>query len=207
MKKSLTARQEEVLQHIQNVIRERGYPPSIREIGKAMGISSKEGVSCHLNALEKKGYIRRESTHRGIKVLAGQKTGTESDQDTVRLPLVGRIAAGEPVLAEHNIEDWLPVPRSLVKSNLNSFLLRVKGQSMIGDHILDRDMIVVRPQQTAENGEVVVAVIDGEATVKRFYRGKDHIRLQPANPDYAPIIVKSDFQICGKVIGLLRFYP
>ena len=118
---------------------------------------------------------------------------------------MGRIAAGEPILAEENIEDWILLPKTLVRNNHNAFLLKVKGQSMKEDHILDGDIIVARHQADAENGEIVVAVIDGEATVKRLYRERDHVRLQPANSDFKPILLKKDFRICGKVIGLIRF--
>jgi len=204
MKKGLTPRQKQVLQYILDTIEKSGYPPSIREIGKAMGISSLEGVTCHLKALEKKGHIKRDSSHRSIRVLPSAKPVVEKE-GVVRLPLLGSIAAGAPILAEQNVEDWIPIPKSLVRNNRDAFLLKVKGDSMKGDHILDGDLIVARYQVDAENGETVVAVIDGEATVKRFYREGDHVRLQPANPDYQPIIVKRDFQICGKIIGLLRF--
>jgi len=205
MKKDLTARQREILQYILDTIDKSGYPPSIREIGKAKGISSLEGVTCHLNALEKKGHIKRDSSHRSIRVLPVAQAMMEKSEEVVRLPLLGRIAAGEPILAEQNIEDWIPLPKSMVRSNRNAFLLKVKGESMKEDHILDGDIIVARHQVDAENGEIVVAVIDGEATVKRFYRERDHVRLQPANSDFKPIILKKDFHICGKVIGLLRF--
>ncbi|MDY6855154.1 MAG: transcriptional repressor LexA [Thermodesulfobacteriota bacterium] len=207
MKKDLTARQREILQYILTTIKESGYPPSIREIGKAMGIKSLGGVTCHLNALEKKGHIKRGASHRGIRVLLAGKTITEGNTEIVRLPLLGRIAAGEPILAEQNIEDWIPLPKFLVRGNRDLFLLRVRGDSMKEDHILDGDLIVVRHQMDAENGEIIVAVIDGEATVKRFYRQGDHVRLQPANPGFRPIVVKGDFQVCGKVIGLFRSQP
>jgi len=205
MKKDLTARQKEVLQYILDTIEKKGYSPSIREIGKVMGISSLEGVTCHLNALEKKGHIKRSSSHRSIRVMPVAKTAMEKNEEIVKLPLLGRVAAGEPILAEENIEDWIPLPKSLVRSDHPVFLLRVKGDSMKEDHILNDDIIVARHQMDAENGEIVVAVIDGEATVKRFYREGSHLRLQPANSNYEPIILEKDFRICGKVVGLLRF--
>jgi repressor LexA len=207
MKKDLTVRQKEILRYILATIKKSGYPPSIREIGKAMGIKSLGGVTCHLNALEKKGHIKRGSNHRSIRVLPTAKEITEGSTEIVSLPLLGRIAAGEPILAEQNIEDWIPLPKFLVRGNRDVFLLRVKGDSMKEDHILDGDLIVVRHQMDAENGEIIVAVIDGEATVKRFYRQGDHVRLQPANQDFKPIVVRGDFRICGKVIGLFRSQP
>ncbi|MDY6843165.1 MAG: transcriptional repressor LexA [Thermodesulfobacteriota bacterium] len=204
MKRDLTNRQQEIFQHIKDTIKQRGYPPSLREIGKAMEISSLEGVRCHLNALEKKGYIKRNSTHRSIVIPAGSETVRADNEETVRIPLLGKIAAGTPILAEQNIEDWIPLPRFLVKSTRGLFMLKVKGDSMREAHILNGDLIVARHQVDAENGEVIVAVIDGEATVKRFYRESDQVRLQPAHPGYEPIILKRNFQICGKVIGLVR---
>ncbi len=128
-----------------------------------------------------------------------------SGEENVKLPLVGRIAAGQPILAEENIEDYLFVPRAMVPNQADGFLLKVKGDSMLEDHILDGDMVVCRIQPTAKNGEIVVAVIEGEATIKRFYREKDHIRLQPANKKYKPIILEEDFIINGIVTGVIRF--
>ncbi|MDY7034245.1 MAG: transcriptional repressor LexA [Thermodesulfobacteriota bacterium] len=204
MKKDLTPRQKAILQYIADTIERKGYSPTIREIGQETGISSLEGVLCHLRALEKKGRIKRDSSHRSIRILSPDGGVTRRSEETVKLPLLGRIAAGEPILAPGNVEDNIPVPKFLVKGNGDTFLLKVKGDSMKDDHILDGDLIVTRHQVDAENGEIVAAVIDGEATVKRFYREQDHVRLQPANPDYEPIILRRDFQICGKVIGLLR---
>ncbi len=199
----LTKRQRQILNFITKEIEKKGYPPSIREIGKRMGISSLRGVTIHLDALEKKGYIKRNSSARSIKILPPDKE-TIISVEVIKLPLVGRVAAGEPILAEENIEDWIPVPKTMVKNNRNAFLLKINGDSMIGDHIMDGDLVIVKPQPVADNGDIVVAVIDDEATVKRFYHRKDHICLQPANPKYQPIIAKEDFRINGKVIGILQ---
>ena len=205
MKKDLTHRQRAVLQYIADTIERKRSSPTIREIGKEMGISSLEGVMCHLRALEKKGRIKRDSGHRNIRVLGNDRRGNSGREEGVKLPLLGRIAAGAPILATENVEGWVTVPEFLVKGAGDTFLLKVRGDSMKDDHILDGDLILTRQQTDAENGEIVAAVIDGDATVKRFYREQDHVRLQPANPDYEPIILTKDFQICGKVIGLLRW--
>lgn len=199
----LTKRQRQILNFITKEIEKKGYPPSIREIGKRTGISSLRGVTIHLDALEKKGYIKRNSSARSIKILKADKE-TIISVEVIKLPLVGRVAAGEPILAEENIEDWIPVPKTMVKNNKNAFLLKVNGDSMTGDYIMDGDLVVVKPQPVADNGDIVVAVIDDEATVKRFYREKDCIRLQPSNPKCKPTILKRNFLINGKVIGLLR---
>lgn len=199
----LTKRQRQILNFVTKEIEQKGYPPSIREIGKRMGISSLRGVTIHLDALEKKGYIKRNSSARSIKILP---TSSEviTNIEVIKLPLVGRVAAGEPVLAEEYIEDWIPVPKTMVKNNKNAFLLKVNGDSMTRDHIMDGDLVIVKPQPVADNGDIVVAVIDDEATVKRFYHEKDCIRLQPSNPKYKPIILKRNFLINGKVIGVLQ---
>lgn len=208
MEVPITKRQKQVLNFIVKKVETKGYPPSIREIGKALNIATLRGVTCHLDALERKGCIKRDPTPRGIKVntSAIAKNGilTLQNQAVIKLPLLGRVAAGTPILAEQNIEDWISVPKELVKNNRNVFLLRVQGDSMINDHILDGDLAIVKSQTTAENGDIVVGIIDNEATVKRFYRRNNHIELRPSNSKYKPIILKEDFKINGKVIGLLR---
>jgi repressor LexA len=201
----LTERQKKVLKLIAKMIEERGFPPSVREIGRALGISSLRGVTGHLDGLERKGYIRRNSTARGIQVLKSPEGISLVDVPSIRLPLVGAIAAGSPILAEKNITDWVPVPRRLVRHQENAFLLRVQGDSMIDAHIIEGDLVIVKPQPTAQNGEIVAAILDDEATVKRYYREGDQVRLEPANASYSPILVKQrEFRIAGKVIGLLR---
>jgi repressor LexA len=201
----LTERQKKVLKFIKKMVEDRGFPPSVREIGRALSISSLRGVTGHLDGLERKGFIKRNSTARGIQVLKSPEGIPLTDVPSVQLPLVGAIAAGAPILAEKNITDWVPVPRKLVHSNENAFLLRVQGDSMVEDHILDGDLVIVKPQPTAQDGEIIAAVIEEEATVKRYYREGDQVRLEPANSSYSPIIVKQrEFRIAGKVIGLLR---
>jgi repressor LexA len=200
----LTERQRQVLKYIRKTLEQRGFPPSVREIGRALAISSLRGVTGHLDALERKGFIKRNPTARGIQVLRTPEGIPLLDTPTIRLPLVGTIAAGTPILAERNVSDWVPVSKTLVRNNENAFLLRVRGDSMIEDHILDGDLVIVRPQPTAQNGEIVAAILENEATVKRYYLEADHVRLQPANAHYQPILVRRDFRIAGKVIGLLR---
>jgi len=192
--KEMTARQKKVLDFIYDFARENGYPPTIRQIGEQFGIKSPNGVADHLKALERKGEIRLESgAARGIELLRRRQEG---------IPLVGRIAAGEPILAAENIEDHITIERMFPVDG-KCFALRVKGASMIGDGIRDGDIVVVRPQRTAQNGDIVVALLGDEATVKKFYREGRRIRLQPANPDYDPIYA-TEIEICGKVIGVIR---
>ncbi|WP_413084582.1 transcriptional repressor LexA [Thermaerobacter composti] len=195
----LTRRQREILEFIKASVRERGYPPSVREIGEAVGLKSTSTVHTYLAQLERKGYIRRDPTKpRAIEVRgeAGVRTRT------VAVPLVGQVTAGRPILAVENIEDVLPLPSDLLPEG-EVFALRIRGDSMIGAGILDGDYVIVRRQDTAENGDIVVALLDDEATVKRFYRERDGIRLQPENPAMEPIRVR-DVRVLGKVVALLR---
>lgn len=201
--KKLTLRQREVLDYINKEVMLKNYPPSVREICQAMGLSSSSTVHAHLKALERKGYIKRDPTKpRAIEIL---DTGTHFQQKhrTRFVPLLGQVNAGAPVLAEENIESYLALPEEILKGS-NMFLLRVQGESMKEAGILQGDLVIVRQQPDAENGEIVVALIEDEATVKRFFRETDHIRLQPENPDFAPIITKNNISILGKVVGLLR---
>jgi len=202
MKKELTCRQREILDFVFSFTQERRYQPSIREIGKHFGIKSTRGVWDHLIALSQKGYLKRtKSKSRSIEL-----TDLKLGEGIVPVPLVGRISAGQPLLAMENIEDTFHLDKSLVRGD-NCFLLKVEGNSMTGAGILENDLLLVREQPRAENGEIVVALMEDEATVKRFYKQKDSIRLQPENPDYKPISVKKDdpnFRIVGKVIGLIR---
>ncbi|EKP93922.1 transcriptional repressor LexA [Thermaerobacter subterraneus] len=195
----LTRRQRQILDYIKASIRERGYPPSVREIGEAVGLKSTSTVHTYLARLERKGYIRRDPTKpRAIEVL--EESGLRTR--TVPVPLVGQVTAGQPILAVENIEDVLPLPTELVPEG-EVFALRIRGDSMIGAGILDGDYVIVRRQETADNGDIVVALIDDEATVKRFYRERDGIRLQPENPAMEPIRVRTA-RILGKVVALLR---
>jgi repressor LexA len=199
----LTDRQKEVYDFLVAETRDKGYPPSIREIGKALGISTLKGVTCHLEALERKGFIDRNSSARGIKINFLEDLFLSTH--IIKLPLIGQVAAGKPILSEQSIEEYISVPKHMVGANTQgAYLLRVKGDSMIDDAIFDGDIIIVRSGLQANNGDIVVAVINGEATVKRFYKEKSKVRLQPSNDKYEPIIVKEDFQLAGKVIGLMR---
>ena len=204
MTRQLTKRQESILAFITRYVNQHGYPPSIREIGPAFGIKSLRGVTIHLDALERKGYIRRESTSRSIQVLASDAGKVDS---YVRLPILGAIAAGAPLLAEQNIEGEMAVPGAMLRGITDAFLLRVRGDSMVDTHILDGDIVVIRPQQTAENGEIVAALLGDEATVKRFRIEGEESALTPANRAYEPIPLRGkDIRLIGKVIGLLRTY-
>lgn len=199
----LTDRQRAVLAHIRRTVAERGYPPSVREICDAVGLSSPSTVHSHLTALEKAGLIRRDPTKpRAIEVLDGASRGGD---DRVRsVPLLGRIAAGAPILAEENVDDVLPLPVELVGTG-PTFLLRVSGDSMIGAGILDGDLVVVRSQPDAEDGEIVAALLDGEeATVKRLRRRDGLVILVAENPAYPPIERDRDVAIMGKVVSVLR---
>jgi len=199
----LTDRQASILNFIVEHIQDQGFPPTLREIGANFGIRSTKGVNDHLVALEKKGRIRRHSDlSRGIEVV-GATNGLPQNVDC--LPLLGNIAAGVPLLATENIEQQIAIDRSLIRGG--EFMLCVQGDSMINAHICDGDYIIVRSQDTAEDGEIVAALIDDEATVKRFFRDGERIRLQPENDSMQPIFVdpaESEVRILGKVVGIFR---
>jgi repressor LexA len=203
---ALTDRQRSILEFLQQFLRENNYPPTIREIGAHFGIRSPKGVQDHLEALEKKGHVRRHRDRsRGLELLSYQPAFA-GDRNVVRLPLLGRVAAGEPVFSEENIEEWIEVDASFAAREGN-FLLKVVGDSMIEAHILEGDTIVVSPQETARNGEIVVALVDGEATVKSFFKEPGGIRLQPANQRLQPIWVpagSTEVRIIGKVVAVMR---
>jgi repressor LexA len=189
--KRLTEKQEKVYNFIEEMIKQSGYPPTLREIAAVMKISP-HAVSGYLDSLVKKGYIERDSKARGIRILKPLNKDTViGNGDIVTLPIVGSIQAGLPILAIENIEAKVSISRDLRKGFEDCFLLRIQGDSMMGDHILEGDLAIIKPQETAENGEIVVALINGEATIKRFYREEGRIRLQPANPLY-------DTDLCGK---------
>ena len=207
----LTDRQRDILEFITQSIRERGYPPTLREIGLHFGIKSTNGVNDHLRALEKKGYLEREDLKsRALRPMGmrGPVRAPSRDEDLIEVPLVGRVAAGLPLLAVENVEDTVRVDRFFIGQTKEVFALRVKGDSMIEDGIFDGDYIFVRKQLQANKGETVVAMIEGEATVKRYYPEGDVIRFQPANAAMEPIYVrKRDFKsvhLLGVVIGVYR---
>ncbi len=204
MAKGLTRRQAEILEYIIESIRDFGCPPTIAEIGERFGIASTNGVNDHLIALEKKGYIERSSKARGIRVTEKAAAGLYQSEAGM-LPLVGQIAAGLPVLAEENVESFVAVSSSQAKQG--SFCLRVRGESMIEDGILDGDTIIVDPAKEVRKGAIVVALVDDEATVKHFYHRGDMVELRPANSSMQTIIVPAaDVQIQGVVVGLQRSY-
>ncbi len=198
---SLTEQQAKVLEVIRESIREHGYPPSVRELGEKLGLKSTATVHTHLRNLERKGFLRRAAQKSRAFNVTDSSPGV-SGGPVVMVPLVGMVRAGTPVLAVENIEDMVPFPRSFVKSE-NVFLLKVQGDSMIDAGILDGDYVLVRQQEHADNGDIVVALLGDEATVKSFYREKDAVRLQPRNPRLAPIVSR-DVRVIGKVVGLYR---
>ncbi|TAM88584.1 transcriptional repressor LexA [bacterium] len=192
-----TQRQQAILDVIASFTREHGYPPSVREIGERVGLSSSSTVQSHLKTLERRGYVKRDPT-KPRALVRDQAPAPE----VVTLPVVGRVAAGVPITAVENVEDEFALPASFVRES-NAFMLRVQGDSMIDAGILDGDLIVVRPQETAENGEIVVALIEDEATVKTFYREAGRIRLQPQNQTMEPIFAEQ-VQLVGRVCGVVR---
>jgi repressor LexA len=203
----LTKRQQEIFDFIHKYSAKYGYPPTVRDIGKAVGLASSSTVHAHLSNLEKIGLLRRDpSKPRAIELLdRAVGNAVDSVRSIVRaegLPLVGSVAAGQPVLAEENIEDYISVPEAAGGED-GEYLLRIRGDSMKNAGILEGDLVVVRPQETAREGEIVVALLGEEATVKRFFREADHIRLQPENETMEPIRSR-EVKVLGRVVGLLR---
>lgn len=196
----LTGKQTEILNFIKSEISTKGYPPSVREICSAVGLKSTSTVHGHLDRLEKRGFIRRDPTKpRAIEVLFE----APYHREIISVPIVGSVAAGQPILAVENVEDQFPIPADYFPNKNQLFMLEIKGSSMISAGIMNGDYIIVQQQSTAINGDIVVALIDDSATVKTFYKEKDHIRLQPENPDMEPIIV-DDCSILGKAVGVFR---
>ncbi|MCI8577691.1 MAG: transcriptional repressor LexA [Lachnospiraceae bacterium] len=197
----ITAKQMEILEYIKNTILKKGYPPAVREICEAVHLKSTSSVHSHLETLEENGYIRRDPTKpRAIEIL--DDTFGLLRREMVQIPVVGSVAAGTPVLAEENIEDYFPLPANILP-NEELFMLRVKGESMIDAGIFDGDLVVVAQTSVAHNGEIVVAMVEDSATVKRFYKEDGHYRLQPENASMEPIIVP-EVSILGKVAALYR---
>ena len=199
----ITKKQEEILNYIKDEILERGFPPAVREICQAVGLKSTSSVHSHLESLEKNGYIRRDPTKpRAIEIL--DESFNMLRREMVNVPVVGTVAAGQPILAEQNIDSYFPIPSEYMP-NEQSFILKVKGESMVNAGILDGDSVLVMQQTTARNGDIVVALIEDAATVKTYYKENGHYRLQPENDTMDPIIV-DDCKILGKVFGVFRFF-
>ncbi len=203
---NLNSRQAAILDFIKQEIREKGYPPSVREICEAVGLNSPSTVHAHLSTLEKKGYIRRDPLKpRAMEVLDTSEPASPHHIEMVEVPILGQISAGLPVLAEENFEGSFPLPLEYIRSNKPLFMLRVRGESMIEVGIENQDLLIVEKAETARNGEIVVALVSDEATVKTFYRETNRIRLQPENRTMEPIYV-DNCQIIGKPIGLFRHF-
>lgn len=199
----ISDKQKEILEYMKHEILNKGYPPTVRDICEAVHLKSTSSVHSHLETLEKNGYIRRDPTKpRAIEIIDDNFNLTR--REMVNVPLVGRVAAGEPILATENIESYFPVPAEFMP-NAETFMLKVKGESMVNVGILDGDQILVERCSSARNGDTVVALVDDSATVKTFYKEADHIRLQPENDTMDPIIV-DNCEILGKVFGVFRFF-
>jgi len=200
---TLTKRQREIFDFIRGYLQKHGYPPTVRDIGTAVGLASSSTVHTHLANLERLGLLRRDpSKPRAIELRDRADGALGASVEQRALPLVGAVAAGAPILAEENIEEYVPVPKSIGGED-GHYLLRVRGESMVEAGILDDDIVVVREQESARNGDIVVALLGEEATIKRFFREDGHVRLQPANAAMEPIITR-DVRVVGRVVGLLR---
>lgn len=201
----LSTRQQAILEYIKEQVKLKGYPPSVREIAEAVGLASSSTVHGHLSRLESKGFIRRDPTKpRAIEILDLDEESNIPREEARYAPVIGKVTAGIPITAVENIEEFVPVPSSTAGPDENLFVLVIDGESMIEAGILDGDMVIVKQQSTAQNGDIVVAMTeDDEATVKRFFKEKDHIRLQPENATMEPLIYKN-VSILGKVVGLYR---
>ncbi|WP_406242168.1 transcriptional repressor LexA [Tissierella carlieri] len=203
MYEDLTQKQIEILLYIKSEVQRQGYPPAVRDICKGVNLKSTSTVHSHLEKLEAKGYIRKDPTKpRAIEILDKNDDFLLTSKKTVDIPILGKVTAGTPILAVENIEDTYPIPLELVEGH-DVFMLKIQGESMIDAGILDGDLVLVREQKAALNGDIVVALLEDEATVKRFFKEKDKIRLQPENQFMEPIYTK-DVSILGKVIGLFR---
>lgn len=202
-KGKISAKQTEILEFMKSEILSKGYPPSVREICEAVNLKSTSSVHAHLETLEKNGYIKRDATKpRAIEIIDDDFNLTR--REVVNVPLIGTVAAGQPILAEENIEDYFPIPVEMMP-NQDCFMLTVKGESMINAGIFNGDKVLVKCQSTASNGDMVVALVDDSATVKTFYKENGHYRLQPENDNMEPIIV-NEASVLGKVFGVMRFF-
>ena len=202
-KGKISAKQTEILEFMKSEILSKGYPPSVSEICEAVNLKSTSSVHAHLETLEKNGYIKRDATKpRAIEIIDDDFNLTR--REVVNVPLIGTVAAGQPILAEENIEDYFPIPVEMMP-NQDCFMLTVKGESMINAGIFNGDKVLVKCQSTASNGDMVVALVDDSATVKTFYKENGHYRLQPENDNMEPIIV-NEASVLGKVFGVMRFF-
>ena len=200
----ITKKQSEILEYIKNEILNRGFPPAVREICDAVNLKSTSSVHSHLESLEKNGYIRRDPTKpRAIEILDDNFNLVR--REVINVPIIGKVAAGEPIFAVENMEGYFPIPAEYMPKGKTTFMLEVKGESMVNAGILSGDKVLVQQQATAENGEMIVALVEDSATVKTYYKENGHYRLQPENDAMDPIIVEGDLQILGKVIGVFRF--
>ena len=202
----ITAKQKEILEYIKAEILKKGYPPAVREICEAVNLKSTSSVHSHLETLEKNGYIRRDPTKpRAIEIMDDSFQMVRHEMASI--PIIGTVAAGLPILAEQNIQGYFPIPPEYLHANgRTTFMLKVKGDSMINAGIFDGDQVLVKQQPTAENGDIVVALVEDSATVKTFYKEEGYYRLQPENDTMDPIIITGEIQILGKVFGVMRFY-
>ena len=199
----ISKKQQEILDYIKSEILNRGFPPAVRDICEAVKLKSTSSVHSHLETLEKNGYIRRDpSKPRAIEIIDDNFNLVR--REVVNVPILGSVAAGQPLLAVENVENYFPIPAEYMP-NAETFMLNVKGDSMIEAGILDGDQVIVEKRSTARNGDIVVALVDDSATVKTFYKEDGFYRLQPENPDMEPIIINGEVQVLGKVIGVLRF--
>ena len=203
MNDQLTERQTKILDYIRYVTKSRNYPPSVREIGEAVGLSSSSTVHNHLNQLERRGLIKRDPSKSRTVQLVRDQNADNQRRNAVSIPVVGNVAAGAPILAEQNIEEHMLLSPEMAEEGY--FLLRVRGESMINAGIFDGDLVLVRPQKEASNGAIVVALVDGDATVKRFERGNGHVKLIAENPAYEPIVT-TNVSLVGVVRGVIRMF-
>ena len=201
----ITKKQSEILEYIKNEILNRGFPPAVREICDAVHLKSTSSVHSHLESLEKNGYIRRDPTKtRAIEILDDNFNLVR--REIINVPIMGKVAAGSPILAVENVDGYFPIPSEYMPKGKTTFMLEVKGESMINAGIFNGDKVLIQQQTTAENGEMIVALVEDSATVKTYYKEDGYYRLQPENDDMAPIIVDGELKILGKVIGVFRFF-
>lgn len=202
---NITAKQQEILEYLKECILKKGYPPAVREICDAVHLKSTSSVHAHLETLEEKGYIRKDPTKpRAIEIL--DDTFNLARREIVNVPIIGTVTCGEPIIAEERIDGYFPIPPEYLHTGKNTYMLKVKGDSMINVGIYHGDLVMVEETNTARNSDIVVALIDDSATVKTYYKENGHIRLQPENDTMDPIIINGDIEILGKVVGLFRTF-